>query len=279
MSSDQSLDHFSVQEAREIVKDLFVHREWIYWLDFLVTTTIAYSTALVYLNAPLGSPLQIICFLVAGFALFRVASFMHEVVHMSGKTMLGFRIAWNVLAGIPMLMPSFFYNNHIDHHSTKHFGTGQDGEYLPLGNGTRSHILGFVLPTFFLPIAVLLRFLILAPISFLHPRLRRWTLEHASSFVMNLSYRHQIPKNAPLKMWALLEFLCFLRALAMVGYVAIGMASPMRLVLFYLLGVVAHWIQLLTQLGSIITIAATGNRLATSRRLADSINITRAFQL
>ena len=47
--------------------------------------------------------------------------------------MRSFTIGWNLLCGIPMLMPSFFYENHIDHHNSHRYGTLRDGEYLPIG--------------------------------------------------------------------------------------------------------------------------------------------------
>ena len=51
------------------------------------------------------------------------------------ETETNFTIGWNLLCGIPMLMPSFFYENHIDHHNSHRYGTKRDGEYLPLGAG------------------------------------------------------------------------------------------------------------------------------------------------
>ena len=46
-----------------------------------------------------------------------------RIAHMREGEMLSFRIAWNMLCGIPMIMPSHFYENHIDHHNSHHYGT------------------------------------------------------------------------------------------------------------------------------------------------------------
>ena len=64
---------------------------------------------------------------------YRAVLFTHELTHLRDKTFRGFRIAWNLLCGIPFLMPIFTYYTHVDHHMRKHFATQHDGEYLPLG--------------------------------------------------------------------------------------------------------------------------------------------------
>ena len=108
MSIASSSPLFSIRQARELVDDLFVHRPAIYWTDFLLSLTVGYACAGVYLRSTPFSAQQILGFTVAGFALFRVASYIHEITHMRGRQLLGFRIAWNVLFGIPALMPSLF---------------------------------------------------------------------------------------------------------------------------------------------------------------------------
>ena len=55
-------------------------------------------------------------------------------MHLPEKKFLTFRIAWNLLCGIPFLVPSFTYYPHLDHHRRKMFGTEHDGEYLPLAS-------------------------------------------------------------------------------------------------------------------------------------------------
>ncbi|NIO40667.1 MAG: hypothetical protein GTO41_11085, partial [Burkholderiales bacterium] len=78
---------------------------------------------------------RLFAFVIAGFALFRLGSMYHEIVHFKPtKPLKRFALTWDILAGIPMLMPSFLYQNHLDHHRTSKYGTGVDGEYLPLGN-------------------------------------------------------------------------------------------------------------------------------------------------
>jgi fatty acid desaturase len=261
-----------MQQANGLVKDLFPHRASIYWADMIVTLAIGYTAAGIYLAAPLFSPQQIASYFVAGFALFRAGSFIHEIVHMPGRQMRAFKIGWNVLAGIPMLMPSFFYGNHIDHHSSKHYGTGKDGEYLPIGSGTLREIGHFYLQVVFLPIAVFLRFLIITPLSFLHPGLRQWALERASSFVINLQYRRTIPRKAPRRLWAVIEFCCFLRAAAILVAPGMGIVPWSRVVLLYGLALMTLGLNYIRNLVA-HRYESTGRPMSHLDQLEDSVNI------
>lgn len=262
--------------ARPIIKDLFVHREWIYWVDMLATMAVGYGAASVYLLAPLFSWQQIVSYFIAGFALFRLGSFIHEITHLRQKELRFFKVGWNVLAGIPMLMPSFFYGNHIDHHSDRHFGTGQDGEYLPLGSGTLGHVIKFLAQVLFLPGWVAIRFLIITPISFLHPKLRQWALEHWSSFVINLRYRREIPANAPRFWWAILEIACSIRAWLIFAVVFTGFAPWYRIPALYMLGMLAMGLNYVRNLVA-HHYRSDGQPMTHEDQLRDSVNITGDF--
>ena len=268
---------FSIKETREIIKDLFVPKQWIYWTDLLVTLAIGYGFAAIYLREPLFSPLQIVSLLISGFALFRAGSYIHEITHMRQGEMLGFRIGWNLLCGIPMLMPSFFYENHIDHHNSKHYGTIKDGEYLPLGAGPLRQLIGFWAQVPLLPVYIFLRFLIGTPISFLHPRIRQWMLEHMSSFVINFRHRLSIPKNAPRKWWAALEIACCLRAWALIGFAAAGIlgytdASITRVPQLYCLALMTLGLNYIRNMTA-HHYRNTGDEMSHAEQLEDSVNI------
>jgi fatty acid desaturase len=228
---------FSPADARRMVKDLFVPRPLVYWFDFLGSVSVGYAAVALYFQAPWLSLSRWVCLAVAVPALYRVALFMHEIVHFKHNQMRAFRVVWNVVAGIPMLSPSFFYETHSEHHNAHEYGTGRDGEYLPLGHGTWRDILLFLSQVFVQPILVAIRFLILTPVSFLHPALRQWTLEYASSFVINLWHRRKIPADAPRTAWAWVEWACFLRTAAIFVFIAVGINPWYRVVELYLIAV------------------------------------------
>ena len=265
-------EHDVIREGRRLVADLLRPRPWIYWTDFLITLTIGYSAAFVYLGAPNFSVLQLVTLLVTGFALYRASIFMHEIVHFRRGEMRAFTVVWNILAGIPMLVPSFLYESHIAHHNTRHYGTRNDGEYLPLGLGSYRHLLGFLGQIVLLPAFVVFRFGVLVPISFLHPRLRQWVLERASSFVINFRHRREIPENAPRFWWAVLDILCFLRVAAMFALVAIGVNEWTRLPKLYAIAMVTLG---LNHLRTMVAhrYLSDGQPVSHADQLSDSVNI------
>ncbi|HEV3137280.1 MAG TPA: fatty acid desaturase [Pirellulales bacterium] len=262
----------AINEARALVDDLFAARPIIYWTDLLLTLAVAYPVGAIYLSAPPFSLLQGISFLITGFALFRAGSFIHEIAHMRGGQMLSFRIIWNLLCGIPFIMPSHFYENHVDHHNSHHYGTLRDGEYLPLGAGPVRDIFWFFLQAPFFPLYIALR-LLLSPITFVHPRLRTWVLEHMSSYVIHFRHRLTIPKSAPRRAWAALEIACSIRLAIMLGVVVIGIYPWGRLVQIYCLAV---FTLLLNHIRNLVAhrYRNTGEPMSHADQLADSVTIT-----
>lgn len=217
---------FQLARSRALVHDLFTPNPLIYWADLLVTVTITYACAGVYLLSPLFTPHSIVCMIVAGLGLHRLANFIHEIAHLNSKRALtSFRVAWNLLVGIPTLMPSFFFEKHMDHHNTGHFGTRDDCEYVPLGRGPLRNIAFFMGQIFLQPVFTVVRFIVVTPISFLHPKLRQWTLENYSTFVFVLPCPRVIPKNAPRRFWSFMDIACCIRASLIFILVFVG-ANP-----------------------------------------------------
>ncbi len=261
----------SLPAARALVHDLFRRNAAIYWVDFLVSLTIGYSAAIAYLYAPVGLPGKALALVVAALALYRVSSFMHEIVHFKRHEMRSFTVVWNILAGIPLLTPSTFYESHAAHHNTHRYGTEGDGEYLPLAHGKTSDLALYILQIFVQPVIVFLRFL-LAPVTFLHPRLRRWTLEHASSFVINFRYRRPIPENAPLRIWALLELGCSARAWVLLLKLSLGFGPWIELPKLYSIAMLALALNHIRTLGA-HHYRNLGSRMTHTEQLLDSTNI------
>jgi fatty acid desaturase len=239
-------------QARAVVKDLFEHSARIYWTDFLLSMVLAYAAAALYLFSPTFSLQFFIGLTIAAFALFRCGVFIHEIVHMPRERMPVFRATWNILFAIPFLMPSFMYKNHADHHNPRHFGTVKDGEYLALGAGPVSRIVGYFLQIPLLPALAIFRFLVLTPLSFMHPSLRRWVLAHASSFVINPRYRRSVPADEPHGTWVALEAAIFLELVVFAVLLISGKVALSIFVRLYVLGMAAsglNWIRTLAAHG------------------------------
>jgi fatty acid desaturase len=263
---------FSIQQAKRIVADLFEPRPAVYWVDLLLSVGIGYGAGLVFLIWPPFSWLGTLGFVVAGFALYRAGVFMHELVHLPKQRMRGFRIAWNLLYGVPMLMPSFMYSSHLDHHNWRHFGTSRDGEYLPLGARPIGHLLLYLAQVPLLPALAIIRFLLLTPLSLLVPGLRRPILERFSSFVINPAYRRPLPAHEKRTAWAVMEVGCFAVLAGLAGLTIGGVLPWQTLVQLYCLGTFAagiNWVR---------TLAAhryrnDGAEMTYVDQLTDSVNI------
>jgi fatty acid desaturase len=118
-------------EAGRVVRDLFQRSPRRYWVDLLVTVSVAYGAVALYLSAPMPSARGVAALAVAAFALFRAGVFIHEIVHFRRGELRSFVVGWNLLVGIPLGTPSHFYGNHKDHHRPDRYATPHDGEYLP----------------------------------------------------------------------------------------------------------------------------------------------------
>ena len=227
----------TIKQARVLVSDLFRPNPAIYWTDFLVSLTVAYTASLVLLKAPVPVAVQAICFVIAAVALYRVSLFMHEIAHMPAGQMRGFKIAWNLLAGIPLMLPSFFYDTHREHHNTRHYGTEGDGEYLPLTQGTWQNLLSYFAQVLYLPLITFVRHLVVTPISLVYPPLRRWVWRHWSSFVIDLSYERELRPNDPVGLWTAMEIACHLRAVLLVALIVAGIDPWYNALILYGLSV------------------------------------------
>jgi fatty acid desaturase len=206
------MDHSAIKHVTTLVKDLHRPRQSIYWIDLLAC--VAAAAAGLYLSRPFpdkvlaGSATAVLGLIVAAFALYRASYFNHELAHHS-RDLRGFAIGWNLLIGIPLLVPSFLYSDHLNHHSIKNFATDSDVEYVPPELcGIRAVAL-LLAACLLLPIAYVGRFLLLAPLAWCNRAVRRWADIRVSSLgIFGLSKRKP-PTAAEVVSWRVQEFGCF----------------------------------------------------------------------
>jgi fatty acid desaturase len=266
---------FSLAQTRHIVKDLFEPNPAIYWTDFLLSTF--GGMAAFGLVRRVLTPFSIeqgLMFVVCGLCFYRAVLFTHEMTHMRDKTFGAFRVAWNLLIGIPFLMPSFMYYTHVDHHMRKHYSTHEDGEYLPLASTAPWQILFYLSQSFVIPIIAVARFLILAPISWVSPTFRNFVHRRASSMVMDPTYIRPLPTRKVLRIFRLQEALCFAWT-ASVATLLITRTIPIGfLITAYLLSVMVLFLNSLRTLGAHRYIHGSGE-VTFLDQLLDSINYPR----
>jgi hypothetical protein len=138
------------------------------------------------------------------------------------------------------------------------------------GGSLKSAIGYFTLMLAF-PILVFLRFL-LAPLSFLNPRLRQWVLENASSLTFNHRYTRKIT-SFDRKAITVMELLCFVRAAAIPAAVLLGAAPVSRIPLLYLLGLTTLVMNQMRQLAD-HHFSGDGSVSTVESHILDSCNFT-----
>lgn len=188
-------DKDMLRAARDLTKDLGEARGAIYWPDMLVSVALGYGgIALAILTDSLA--VALVAGLVASLTLYRALMFIHELTHIHRDALPGFRTGWNLLVGIPMLMPSFMYEGvHVIHHKRTQYGTIEDPEYLPLALMKPWSLPLFVIVALLAPVALLVRFGVLVPMGALIPPLRKFTWERFSALSINPDFRRKPPSG------------------------------------------------------------------------------------
>ena len=165
-------DAAMLKAAANLTRDLNAPNDAIYWADMLGSALLGYA-ALFAAMFVRPTWLAVGCGLVAVLALYRAGSFIHELTHIKKGAVKGFRFAWNLMVGVPLLVPSFMYEGvHNQHHAKRYYGTVDDPEYLPLALMHPWTLPVFLIAAALAPIGMLIRFGILAPLSMLSPKLR-----------------------------------------------------------------------------------------------------------
>ena len=227
---------FSPVQAQEIVKDLYKPNALIYWVDFLFSVSIGWAAFLCALAMPGFSPWQIPACLVASLSWYRSVIFIHELSHLPAMGFRLFRLVWNLICGIPLMVPSFTYVGvHLDHHRKRLYGTTDDGEYWPFGASHPRYIVLHLLLSFLAPLLFVGRFVFLTPLSWLHAGWRRIIWERASSLAIDLSYRRPPPGPRDGKTWRLQELAAFVFGATVITLVATGRLGGRVLVTWYVI--------------------------------------------
>lgn len=278
--------NFSLTEARGIVKDLFQPNPVYIWADFLLAMFIGtfcftalhrgYLFDYVQWKTGIQHPLfrwgmMVPCYCVAVLAYYRAVLFTHEIVHLRHDRFRAFRIAWNLMCGIPFLTPTFLYETHLFHHRRRSYATEDDGEYLPWANGSVWGIVGYVAQVLILPVVGVLRFLVCAPLSWLLPGVARWVHRHYSSMVIDPTFVRPLPTTRQVWYWRLQEFGCFAFTITIASLLITGVLPPRWLLQAYLISVGILALNSLRTLGA-HRYRHQGEEVSFVEQLTDSVN-------
>lgn len=187
-------DKAMLRAARDLTKGLGEARGAIYWPDMLVSAALGYAGVAGAILA--GSLAAKLAFgLLGALAFYRALMFIHELTHIHRDALPGFRLGWNLLVGIPLLVPSFMYEGvHTLHHKRTQYGTREDPEYLPLALMKPWSLPVFVLVALLAPVGLIIRFAVLVPLGLVVPPIRKLVWERASSLSINPDFRRRPPE-------------------------------------------------------------------------------------
>ncbi len=192
-----------LRAAVELTRDISTARADIYWPDMLLSAALGYAGLAGAILAA-STPVAVLSGVVAVFAFYRALLFIHELTHIHRTALPGFRLVWNMLVGVPMLTPSFMYENvHTLHHARTRYGTAEDPEYLPLALMKPWSLPAFILISALLPAGLLLRSAVLVPLGALVPPVRALVWQRASALSINPDFRRRPPEGdfAALVFW------------------------------------------------------------------------------
>ena len=265
-------DAAMIKAAANLTRDLNVSRARIYWADMLGSALLGYAGLLTAMFAGSGA-VAAAAAIVAMLALYRAGSFIHELTHIKKGALKGFRLVWNMLVGVPLLVPSFMYEGvHNQHHAKIYYGTANDPEYLPLVLMRPWTLPLFLIAAALAPIGLFIRFAVLAPLSLIFPRLRAQVVARYSGLQINPKFRRPAPQGAFKRDWAWQEAACAAWAVALLALTATGVLPLSAFLIF--LGVAAG-VMFLNQVRTLVAHLweNDGEPMSVTAQYLDSVNV------
>ena len=265
-------DKAMLRAAAELTRELNPPSPRIYWADLIASVAIGYGAlALAIWTSVAG--VAIVAGVVAVLALYRALSFIHELTHVKHAALPGFRLGWNALVGVPMLVPSFMYEGvHNLHHARTRYGTAEDPEYLPLALMRPWTLPLFIIVSALAPIALIVRFAILTPLSALSPTLRTLVVERYSSLSINPAFRRRAPEGEARLQWLWAEGASSVWAVTLLLLVATG---TMSLPTFAIILGVASGVAVLNQVRTLVAHLweNEGETMTVTAQYLDTVNV------
>ncbi|MED5353151.1 MAG: fatty acid desaturase [Nitrospinota bacterium] len=264
---------FPISQARDLVKNLYHPRPWIYWSDFLFSAGLGWGAFIITFRVPQFSLEYGASFSIAVLALYRAALFIHEIAHFKKGSFEIFQKVWNLICGYPLMIPTFLYQSvHFDHHKQNFYGTKKDGEYFPFASKGRGFIVLHIFFSFLIPLIFFFRFVVLTPLSYLHSGLRGFVIQKISSLNIDLNYQRPKPSLAQTKGWRIQEFLACIYGSSFMGLINFDIFPAQALFMWYCLVASVFLVNSIRTLAAHRYINADEDELSFTDQMLDSIN-------
>lgn len=271
-------EDFPLKESRALVKDLMKANQTIYWVDFLISLTLGASAFAVTVISETFSPVGIVAYFVAVFALYRAVIFIHEIVHFKKGSMVAFKYVWNLACGFLVMVPIFMYQGvHLDHHKRDIYGTRQDGEYLPFGVQNPWKNVWYVISSVFLPGLIALRYIILTPLSWLIPSLGHMLWQRASSLTIDLNYIRPAYTDRDGKFWRLQEICAVVYGWAAISLWHYGFLPSKFFAVWYLVMAFVLFMNSIRTLGAHAYRNPGEENMSVAEQFLDSVDVPGSF--
>jgi len=265
-------DAAMLKAAAKLTRDLNQPDARIYWADMLGSAAVGYAALLTAMFFASGV-FAIAAAVIAVLALYRAGSFIHELTHIKKGALKGFRRAWNMIVGVPMLVPSFMYEGvHNQHHAKTYYGTANDPEYLPLALMRPWTLPLFLIAALLAPLLLFVRFAVLAPLTLLSPKLRALVVARYSGLQINPQFRRPAPEGEFRRDWLRLEAACSAWAILLLVLAATGILPLSSFLIF--LGVAAG-VMFLNQVRTLVAHLweNDGEPMSVTAQYLDSVNV------
>nr|WP_294849146.1 fatty acid desaturase [uncultured Sphingomonas sp.] len=265
-------DKAMLKAAANLTRELNQPNAGIYWADMIGSALLGYG-ALLFAILSSSTVASVAAGIISLLALYRAGLFIHEITHIKAGALPGFKLGWNILVGVPLMAPSFMYEGiHNMHHAKIRYGTVEDPEYLPLALMKPWTLPLFVAIAVLGPVALLLRFAVLTPLSLLIPKLRDVVVGKYSGLQINPKFVRARPEGEFRREWAWQEAGASLFAIALIVLTATGVI-PLRAFLIFL-GVTSGALVL----NQIRTLVAhlwenDGSQMTVTEQYLDTVNV------
>jgi len=174
----ESLQNIQLDDLKEINRIIYV-------VDFFISyVTLTVCFVLFVKSNSIGA--SILFYIASILAIYRSAVFAHEIAHM-GHKFPAFVTFWNLACGTIILLPSFYFRSHIDHHRGDTYGTSRDPEYIHFW-AKEGLPMKFVLLSMAVPIFQFIRFAVLVPCGWFRPRIKQLLDRNLSLLSMHHEY-------------------------------------------------------------------------------------------
>jgi fatty acid desaturase len=247
-------------------------RPGLYWIDLLCSAGLGAASFGLATSLTHGSLACVVFTFVAILAWLRALVFLHEIAHRA-REIPGFELAWSLLVGLPMGIPSLMYvGSHSGHHRPERYGTAVDPEYAWLASWGVPRKLLFVAATSLAPLLLVLRWGMLTPLSLVVPRLRSLAVGRCSTLAINPGYVRPAPRSAERLRWVAGEAAACIFVWSVAAAVLLGLV-PASAAVHWLLVIAGVFV--VNQLRTVLAhrYAGRGEPFDERGQLADSLTL------